>query len=311
MELYRQDFWEQMKELGMPVIPHECVMGMKKLRSFLQKTENAYVKVSFIRGLMETWKHIDYRLSKPKLDEMEFRLGALSEDQEFIVENEMEAKKEVGSDQIVVNGQFPQMVQYAIEGKDKTALAMMRNYSSLPIEVQKVNKWITPILEGYGYKGYFSTEIRVGKKDNLPYLIDPTCRHASPCGETYNLMCENLGEMIEGAAEGILVEPKCSKRFAAQAILCADMAETTSVPIYVDESVKDYVCLYNSMRRSDGQECVINTDAQMLEIGSVVGLGSTIDEAIKNCQQNAKKVEAYKLSCYTDKLDEFKAQLLQ
>lgn len=310
MELYRHDFWETMKELNMPTIHHEMVVGMKQLRSLLQKVNEKYVKVSFIRGLMETWRHIDYRLSKPKLDEMEFKLGALSEEQAFLVEDAMEAKREVGSDQIVVDGNFGSMVQFAVEGKDKTALAMMRPYSALPKEVQQVNAWIAPLLQEYGYRGYFSTEIRIGQKDNKPYLIDPTCRHASPCGETYNLMVENLGEMVLAASEGELIAPKVTKRFAAQALICADMAETTSVPVYVDESVKDSVCLYNSMLREDGQECVINTDAQMLEIGSVIGLGSTIEEAIRNCQKNAEGVEAYKSSIYTDKLDEFKKDLL-
>ena len=35
-----------------------------------------------------------------------------------------------------------------------------------------------------------------------------------------------------------------------------------------------------------------------------------IDEAIKNCQKNAEGVEAYKLSCYTEKLEEFKKDLM-
>lgn len=311
MELYRVDFWDQMNDLGMPTIPQVHVQGMKKLRDLLEKEEDKYIKVSFVRGLMETFKHIDYRLSKPKFDELEFKLGAFSEEQEFIIEDAMECKREVGSDQIVVDGQFAKTVQFAVEGKDKTALAMMRPYTSLPKEVQQVNAWIAPVLKSYGYRGYFSTEIRIGKKDGKPYLIDPTCRHASPCGETMNLMCENLGEMILGAAEGRVVEPKVRKKFAAQALICADMAETTSVPIYIDPKVREFVALYNSgIRESDGQEIVVFTDARMREIGSIVGLGDTIDAAIKECQRVAEGVECSFMSVYTDSLEEFKKELL-
>lgn len=311
MELYRVDFWEQMKEIGMPVIHQETAHGMKALRKLLEKVEDKYIKVSFVRGLMETWHHIDYRLSKPKLDELEFKLGAFSEEQEFIVEDAMECKREVGSDQIVVDGQFGKTVQFAVEGKDKTALSMMRSYIDLPKEVQKVNAWVASILKDYGYRGYFSTEIRIGKKDNQPYLIDPTCRHASPCGETLNMMCGNIGEMIQGAAEGHLVEPKVVKKFAAQALICSDMAETASVPIYIDPKIREFVALYNSaIRESDGQEVVVFTDARMAEVGSVCGLGDTIEEAIKQCQENAKKIECYKISVYTDQLDEFKKDLM-
>lgn len=311
MELYRVDFWEQMRDLSMPVLSQETVTGMTQLRKALEKCEDTYIKVSFVRGLMETWHHIDYRLSKPKLDELQYKLGAFSEEQEFIIEDAMECKREVGSDQIVVDGKFGKTVQFAVEGKDKTALAMMRDYTRLPKEVQQVNEWVAPILKDHGYRGYFSTEIRIGKKDGMPYLIDPTCRHASPCGETLNLMCGNLGEMIEGAAAGEIVEPRVTKKFAAQALITADMAETTSVPIYIDPKIREYVALYNScIRESDGQELVVFTDARMSEVGSVLGLGNTIEEAIRACQENAKKVECFKIGVYTEQLEEFKKDLL-
>lgn len=304
LELYRHDFSEAIKELGMPVIPHEMVKGVKRLRERLEKVEDKYVKVSFVRGLMETWHHCDYRISKPKVDEIEYNLGCLSEDQEFMVEDAMEAKRENGSDQIVVDGRFPKIVQHGVEGKDKTYLAEMIAYSSLPKEVRQVNEWIAPLLKSYKYRCYFSTEIRVGKKDNKPYLIDPCCRHASPAGETFNTLCGNLGEMIEAAAEGELVDPKPVKRFAAQAIITSDIAETMSVPIYINPKVREWVHLYHSGIREDGQECVFKTDAQMAEIGSVVGIGNTIDEAIKQCREHAEGIECYKSGIYTDQLED-------
>lgn len=310
MELWRGEFSEAMERAGMPVIPHEIVIGMKKLRALLEKVEDKYIKVSFVRGLMETWHHIDYRLSKPKLDELEFKLGCFSEQQEFIVEDAMEARREVGSDQIIADGKFPKTVQFAIEGKDKTALAMMRKHDALPKSVQQVNEWLGPMLKEYRYRGYFSTEIREGKKDGNPYLIDPTCRHASPCGETYNTMCGNIGRMIEAAAEGEIEEPDVKHKFCAQALVCCEMAQTTSIPIWIDPKVREKVFLYNSAML-DGQEIVVFTDAKMKEIGSVCGTGNTVDEAIKDCNQTAKGVECSFMSIYCDMLDEFKGDLLK
>jgi hypothetical protein len=307
LELDREYLDEVLKDVGLPTIPTEVVKGMKALRERLQEVEDKYIKVSFVRGLMETWHHSDYKLSKPKIDELEFSLGCLSEEQEFIVQDSLEAKREVGSDQIVVDGKFPDVVQLAVEGKDKTSLSKMLNYSALPKEVRQVNDAIAPALENY--RGFYSSEIRVGM-DNKPYLIDPCCRHASPCGETFDLMCTNLGDIVEAAANGEMVTPTFTKRYAAQAIITADMAETNSIPIYIDPEVREFVCLYHSaIRESDDQECVIKTDSKLLEIGSVIGLGNSIDEAIKNCRDNAKKIECYKMTCSTSDLDEFKPEI--
>jgi hypothetical protein len=309
LELWRHDFYKELEDAGLPTVPHEMIKGMKALREHLQKVEDKYIKVSLVRGLMETWHHTEYRLTKPKLDEIEYDLGCLSEEQEFMVQDALESEREVGSDQIIVDGRFPKTVQYSVEGKDKTCLAMMRATAALPKEVRFVNDRIGDLLKPV--RGFFSSEIRIGKKDKLPYFTDPTVRHASPAGETYLAMCGNIGEMILGAAQGVIVEPQCPNRFAAQALLVSEQAETMNVPIYIDPKVRDMVFLYHSgIRESDGQECVMKTDAKFAEIGSVVGVGKTIDEAIMACKKNAEGVEAYGLQCYTDKLDEFKKDLM-
>src|SRR5205823_2580966 len=98
LELDREYLDEVLKDVELPTIPSETVKGMKKLRERLKEVEGKYIKVSFVRGLMETWHHSDYRLSKPKLDEIEYSLGCLSEEQDFIIQDSLEAKREVGSD---------------------------------------------------------------------------------------------------------------------------------------------------------------------------------------------------------------------
>jgi len=301
LELYRHDFTEAIKEAGLPTVHHEMVTGMKALRKLLEKVEDKYIKVSAVRGLMETWHHTKYEISKPKLDEIEYDLGCLSEDQEFLVQDSLKCKREIGSDQIIADGKFPKTVQFAVEGKDKTCLSKMTG--NLPKEVRFVNEHMTELL--LPVRGYFSSEIRIGEKDGKPYFTDITVRHASPAGETYNAMCKNLGEIILAAAQGEIVEPVCVERFAAQALITSDIADSANVPIYIDQKIREYVHLYHSCIRSDGQECVLKTDAKFNEIGSVIGLGKTIEEAIKHCQENAKKIDAYKIGIYTDNLPEF------
>jgi hypothetical protein len=309
MELWREDFKDQMKQLGMPVIPHEMVTGITALREYLKKHDNVYVKVSFVRGLKETFFSQRYDLSKPDIDAIEDKLGVFSEEQEFMVEKKTECVREDGSDQIIAGGKFPKTVQFSVEGKDKTALTRMVKATDLPKGVRKVNDWIQPLLEEYDYCGYFCTEIREGE-DGKPYLIDPCCRHPSPAGEPYNLLCRNIGAIIEAASEGEIEEPDFEDAFAAQAIMSADMATTTSVPIWIPPKYRRNVALYNSAIMEDGQEVVVLTrDPKAPEIGSVVGTGKTIDAAIKQCEDIAKQIECAHLGIYTDKLQDAKKLL--
>jgi len=318
LELWRDDFYSTLKKHGLNTVPWEMVQGMTALREYLEDEEDKYIKVSYHRGLMETFRWIDMRISKPRLDVLQHDLGALSEDQWFLVQDSLDSKREVGSDQIIVDGKFARTVQYAVEGKDKTGLARMLPYARLPKEVLEVNNALAPVFASVGkehstynpYRGFFSTEIRVAK-DGKPYLTDPTCRMASPCGETYMLMCENFSEIVWAAAGGEIVEPEVRKPFAAQALIQADLAETQSIPIFIDPKVRDQVCLYHSGIRRDGQECVFKSDAGMLELGSVIGLGVTIDAAIEDCRKTASKVICDKMSVAVDALEEFKPQLMK
>jgi hypothetical protein len=318
LELWRDDFYSTLKKNGLNTVPWEMVQGMTALREHLEGEEDKYIKVSYHRGLCETFRWIDQRISKPRLDVLQHDLGALSEDQWFLVQDSLDSKREVGSDQIIVDGRFPKTVQYAVEGKDKTGLARMLPYARLPKEVLAVNDKLAPVFASSArehstpnpYRGFFSTEIRVAK-DGKPYLTDPTCRMASPCGETYMLMSDNFSEMIWAAAEGEIVEPAVKNTFAAQAMIQADLAETQSIPIFIDPKVRDQVCLFHSGIRGDGQECVFKSDAAMLEIGSVIGLGATIDAAIEDCRAVAGKVVCDKMSVAVDALEEFKPQLMK
>lgn len=310
LEMFRDDFYATLKSVGLPNIPQVKVKGVAKLRDHLKENEDKWIKVSYVRGLCETWHHENYVLSKPFIDEIEFKLNAISEEQEFIVQDALDAEKEIGSDQIIVDGNFPKTVQWAIEGKDKTCLATMKPYAMLPQGLKEIYMKMQPKLKPV--RGFFSSEVRKGKKDGKFYFTDPTMRCASPCGETYMAMCDNLPEMVLGAAQGQIVEPQYKNRFAAQAMISSDLAETLSVPIQIDPKVREFVHLYHSgIRESDGEEVVYQTDARLSELGSVLGLSSvSIDDAIKKCCDNAKGIHCQKISICTDSLPEFKKDLL-
>lgn len=160
-----------MTKLNLPVGKYEVVKGMDGLRKYLKSHDNVYVKISHWRGITETFKSETYKKSEPKLDEIEYALGAFKYLVEFIVEDELKDKVEIGCDLFVVDGKYPSKLLTGIEIKDLSYLASFSDYSSLPKEVTQFNSAIAPTLSKYGSRGFFSTEIRVGK-DHKPYMID-------------------------------------------------------------------------------------------------------------------------------------------
>lgn len=300
LELMRAETKGEMEEIGLPLKPWESIIGMTALREYLEKHENVFVKVSKCRGLCETFHSESYELVKPKLDEIEHDLGGRSEVQEFVVEQPVEDAVEVGYDGWCIAGQYPRLAQVGVEIKDCCYAAKIVPYTALPRQVLEVNRKLAPLMKEYGYCGFFSTEVRIGK-DKQPYLIDVTARHASPAGESLLKTVENLPEIIEAGAHGKIVEIKPKSKFVCQAMLCSDFAMNNWLPIEIPKEIREHVHLYHSCMVGK-MEYVIPVGVEMPQIGSVTAVGATPEEAIKTCQGYVKRIKAYGLKDNTDKM---------
>jgi hypothetical protein len=302
LELMRGETKDLMEKVGLPVKPWARVVGLDALHELLEKQENVFVKISKLRGLTETFCSPNYELVKPKLDSLRDELGGRSEVQEFIVEKPVEDAIEVGYDGVCVDGAFPQTALMGVEIKNAAYMGRVMPYAGLPKQVLEVNRKLAPEMKAKSYRGFFSTEIRVGK-DNKPYLIDLTCRHASPAGEAILEVASNISEMIEAGAHGKLIDIKPNGKFVAQAMLHSDFAKKNWVPIEIPEAVRPHVHLYNSCR-VDEVEYVIPMGDDDTHIGSVTAAGATAEEAMKLCQKYISQIEAFGLKDDADKLPE-------
>ena len=305
-EQYRVEAKEIIREAGLPVNEYEVVIGMEDLRDYLQSHDDVYVKVSLARGITESFHSQSYDLVKVKLDEIEFKLGFLADQQEWIVEQPIPAIGEIGYDGITINGRFWDTGIAGVEKKDCGYFCAVKPYTQLPKSCTNVNTRLAPQFKDWGFCGWWSSEIR--PSDKKDYLIDPTCRMASPAGECYQNLVANWGEIIDAGSLGKMVQPKWSAKFAAQAMLVCPCAASQQVPVYIKPAIRPFVHLYHSAK-IDGVEVVFPTDAKMVEIGSVVGIGNTPDEAIKACQKNCEGVEAYQLEAKCDVLDGARREL--
>ena len=300
LELARWRTKQRFPELGLPVNHAEQVIGTANLRVYLKEHTKQFVKVSTFRGIGETWYSDTYEMAKGQIDELDSRHGPMAEILAFIVEDSIPDATEVGYDGFCIDGEFPNTAVFGVEIKDRAYFGRMSKYDALPKTVRDTNTKLSQALGEHPYRQFFSTEIR--EKVGQGYVIDLTCRHASPAGEVICEMFTNLAEILWFGAEGKLIEPVIKEPFGAQIILCAEWAEEHYEAVFFPEDLRPYVKLYNHCIVR-GVDYTVPQMAKMKQVGSVVALGNTPDAAIKLCQKRAEQLKGYDLESESEALE--------
>lgn len=275
---------------GIQIGPYEVITGLDALREHLQENDDRYVKISETRGDFETFHAETYEQIEPRLDELEHTLGAKKTVAEFIVEEPINDAVEVGYDGYSIDGVFPKGALVGVESKDRGYVGKTMRYAALPEAVREVNEKLSPILKRERHRGFMSTEIRINKEGN--FLIDPCQRCGSPPSEVYQELIYNLAEIIWYGAEGIVVEPEYSGKWAAQIVLLSDWADKNWQQVRFPSELRDHVKLKN-FTVIDGNYYVIPQWSNMPELGAVVATGNTAKEAMEACEAIAKEVDGY------------------
>lgn len=291
LELYRWESKQLLKKLGLPVQPVARIIGLDNLREHLMENDKKYVKVSMLRGDMETFYHDNYELTEPRLDELEHRLGARKHQKEFIVEDAIDPATEIGFDGYCIDGKFPSQAIQGYEVKDMAFIGVVKDYDELPEEVQIVNEKLSDVLRDYQYRGFFSTEIRVGK-DKKPYLTDPCCRAGAPPNELHQEIISNWGEIIWGGANGEVIQPEFAARYGVETLIHSSWADKNWQAVMMPESVERWVKLRN-LTKLNNKWYVAPQSVGLPEIGAVVAIDDDLLEAIAKLQSYIKQVKGY------------------
>jgi hypothetical protein len=285
------------------------ITGLDALRKHLKTHKDQWVKISGTRGDMETFGAKTYEHVEPRLGELEHNLGAYNKIIEFTVEQGIPDAIEVGYDGFTIDGKFPQASMTGVEVKDEAYIMKTMRWSQLPEQVRTVNEKLAPALKRYGYRGFISTEVRC-TDDGKAYLIDPCCRAGSPPNELYQVMIENLAEVIWYGAEGIVIEPEFRAKWGAEVLLISDWADKNWMHVTFPEEVRENVKLRNFCL-IEGEYYVIPQWTGCAEIGAVVATGDTAEAAIEECKRICTLVEGHLLDKPTDALDIAREQLAE
>jgi hypothetical protein len=299
-----------MEKLGLAVGPYEVIKGVKALRQYLKTHDNQHVKLPKWRATMETFKSPNYKLVEPKLDEIEHQLGAWKEELEFVVEEELKDKFEGGVDAWCIDGFFPQNVLCGREIKDKSYVGVFGEYAKIPEPLTHFDKIMAPIFRNYGYRGFYSTEVRMGK-DKIPYMIDGCFRAPSPPNELYQAFFSNLSEIVWQGANGICCEPETQYKWGAELIVYSQWATKNWQPISVPKEYEPYLKVKNAVKINGVLYSMPQSGDELDAIGAVVGCGNTMGEAIEMVTEVAKSVEGYYIDVKPDSLQEAQQEIDQ
>lgn len=307
LELDRAAAKDIAKARGIDIAPYAVVTGFDALREHLKTHKDQWVKIDAkTRGDMETFHSPDYDAIEERLDQLAHALGAKKKVMKFIVEQGIPDAVEVGYDGYTIDGQFPRGALIGVETKCEAYVGRTLPYARLPEAVKSVNDKLSPALKGYGYRGFLSTEIRC--KGGKAYLIDPCCRCGSPPSELYQVMIDNLGEILWEGSQGIVVEPDYRARWGAMVMINSEWAEQNWQNIRFPEKLRRQVKLHNATV-IDGEYYVIPHADGRSQIGAVIGMGDTAQAAIKDCKEAAEQIEGLDIRTPVQALEKSLEQL--
>lgn len=307
LEIIRTEFMKTLERLKLPTIHTEHIKGVTALREHLDTVKNKWIKIDKYRGNMETWHHIDMEHSFQELDRLDLEFGGLKDTVQFVVQDYIKTDIETGYDGWSIDGKFPNQSFQGYEKKDELYLGSVLTHDELSDQIKLVNEAMSPILEEYSYRNFFATEVRI--KDDVPYFIDPTLRMPGMTGEQLTETCSNLAEVIWYGAQGVLIEPEFKYRFAASATMHfkTKNAKEGWMLIKVPEKIKQWVKLSHHAFL-DGMYHFPPKDNG--ELGLVIGVGNSIEEAVKMVVKNVKVLKDEPVYCelegYCELVDDIK-----
>jgi hypothetical protein len=307
LETDRIGFKELQKDLGMPLNNYKVIQGFDEMEEHLKINEDLFIKNNLYRGVMETWHHENYKTSKPFLDFLRTEYGMFQKEERFIIETPIDDAVEYGFDGLCIDGKFTKKTVFGVEIKDTAYLCKSVDYKDLPKAVLDANEKLSPIMASYGYRGWYSNEMRSISK-NEAILTDITGRFASPPTSLFMEMTENFGQYIWDVANGDIPEVKFKYKYGCQLIISCGWAKKEPVAITFPKEYSNNVRIKNLSIVDDVYWFLPQPD-EMMQIGYVLGWGNTKQQCFEMAKKVAKEVKGFDIKINISALDEAEQEL--
>lgn len=276
------------RKLGIDVADYFSLRGLDALRDFVMgdpPADECYIKLSYWRGLTETFHHTDPFITRSWLDELSLHAGPYAQEIEFLIEKPIDDEPciEVGIDTYCANGLFPETIMWGYEA-DKDNCYVGRT-GALPQRLLQLSERLSPHLADTAYRGPLSTETR--ECPDKSYLIDFTARYPEPPSSLQRFMISNWAEIMWECANGRIVEPEFVAPIGVQIVWKSGYGKDHPLALSVGRS--DRVTIHGHCV-IDGQDYAVSP-AELEEQGGACGLGSTLEEALEDAIDAAESIK--------------------
>ena len=293
LEIERTATQREQQKRGLPTAPFERVVGVKALREYLKAHKNVWVKVERWRGVRESFQAESLEAVEPILRDIEHEQGPLAEDIPFMIVGDLPDRVEFGMDTFIVKGEHPKMGCGGIEIKDCGYLGLAQPWDKFPEPLTRWFKVMQPVLATYGYRGWLSTETRIGK-DMKPFNIDITARMPAPPFELVIEWMKNFPEVVWSVAHGEMIEPEFEAKFGAAIIIKTSSPKSFQRVIFPPTDRKHIKLRYPCKREGIYQS--IPQTVSVSETATAIAWAGTHREALLKAQDIAGHVKGCDLS---------------
>lgn len=280
VETDRMLFLRILQEAGLEMPKVTEVRGVSNLREELRDQEDKYIKIGRFRGTMETKHWRSWDEDKCWLDWIAVKLGPLADLTRFLVCEPIDTEIEIGGDTYCIDGQYPKHIMEGYEWKDKSVFGRLKPFAEAADCVREVLEAFAPVLGHYGYRNYFSAEIRV-KDDGKFYFLDPCCRGPLPMSWSQCELYQNLAEIIWEGANGTLVEPEFDDTYSCECILSVTGDRRMWASIAVPDDLKDAMKISDCCKAGDVLAKPPDKEHLSADVGWLVSTGKTPRQALE------------------------------
>lgn len=282
-------------KIGLAVQKTEVIQGIPKLREYLKKNPDKYVKLNIFRADMESFYAKSYEEVEGYLDHLEVALGPHNETYNFMVEDKIEGA-EPGFDMFFNGKEWIKPMLWGIEQSKESYVGVYMD--ELPKPLTEIADALKTVLAKIDYRGAMSVEARL-PKNGRPYLIDICSRYPFPLSAGYTHCIKNYSEVIWKIAQGKEVKIETlGKYFVAMPIYSSE-GEEHYVKITIPEKYRKFIKL-RTATKVHGQIYGVK-NSKVIAVASACG--NDYHKLIKAVIKLSEQVSAFKVS------DEAKASL--
>lgn len=288
LEIDRILFLDTLKKVGLPIIKTYRAEGLDDAEDYLRKHDNKrhWIKLPFLRGEFDTEKFDSMKTFKPWFDLQRSKLGVGgSATVELLIQDDFPAVVESGGDRYIIDGKRTTKGSIGYEKKDSWYI-----YKVVP-EFPKILDDIDAKMESefkrLGYRGAYSTEVRINKKGEARYT-DICARFGSPPGECLTETYETFAQDVFDVANGDMPKMKEVAPYGAMIVLVSDWNEKQEICVEFPKEIKNNVKLRHSYIHEGNYYCIPNESYGYF--GAVVSQGKTMKEAIDKANEYAEQI---------------------